>query len=115
MNDQMMGYLRNLSERPDDAEKMKEQSDGDRSAMKAAMVADAAEHGFTITEAEFAESKQAPPPATDGVCVCTAGGGGKAGPDSSTGACVLGGVGMGGDGGNTYRCVCPMVGGGRDM
>ena len=115
MNEQMLGYLRNLSERPGDAEEIKVQSGGDRNAIKAAMIADAANHGFTITEAELTESEQTPPPATEGGCACTTGGGGKAGPNSSTCACVLGGVGMGGDGGNTYRCVCPLIGAGRDM
>ena len=115
MNDQMLGYLRDLSRRADAAEQMREDCGGDPKATRKAMIKDATQRGFTITEADFAESEQTPPPMTDGTCVCTAGGGGKAGPNSSTCACVLGGVGMGGDGGTTYRCACPMIGGGRDM
>lgn len=84
-------------------------------ADKAALIAVAKELGIELSDADFEQPKELTDDELDAVaggrCICSFGGGGKAGEGEKTCACVMGGGGEYKDG--SVRCVCIIGGDGN--
>ncbi len=122
MSENLKKFLEFVGNDPEISEKAKQLKADDPEAVKAIVIAFAKEHGFELTEDDFAapeeelSENELASVAGGGTCACVGGGGGTADDPGSDGDdsvcwCVVGGFGY--DIWGDRRCTCAFGGGGK--